>query len=96
MPCVIPCNLILGVDGADFINAGPLVFTFTASYDFIQVPIHLIDDGIYELTEIFTASLSFTSDVPPRFTISPNIANITIIDDESMFKKSTVRIQFII
>ncbi len=86
MPCVIPCNLILVVDGADFINAGPLVFTFTASYDFIRVPIHLIDDGIYELTEIFTAGLSFTSDVP----ISPNIANITIIDDESMFKKSTV------
>ncbi len=96
MPCVISCNLILVVDGADFINDGSLVFTFFASYDFIQVRIPLIDDGIYELTETFTAGLSFTSDVPPRFTISPNNANITITDDESMFKKSTVRIQFII
>ncbi len=67
------------------------MFTFNASNDFVRVPIHLINDGIYELTEIFTADLSFTSDVPPRTTISPNNANIIIIDDESMFKKAIIR-----
>ncbi len=66
------------------------MFTFTASNDFIRVPIPLINDSIYELTETFTAGLSFTSDVPPRTTISPNSATITIIDDESMFKKSII------
>ncbi len=73
-----------------------MVFTFNASNDFARVPIFLMNDTFYELTETFTANLSFTSDVPPRTTISPNSATITIIDDESMFKKYTVRIQFII
>ncbi len=60
-------------------------FTLNASNENIQVPVSLINDGVYELTETFSASLTFTSDVPPRTTISPNNANITIIDDESMF-----------
>ncbi len=84
------------VDGDDFINAGPMMFTINASNDFVRVPISLMNDAFYELTETFIANLSFTSDVPPRTTISPNSATITIIDDESMFNKSTVRIQFII
>ncbi len=92
------CDILLNffVDGDDSINAGPLVFTFKSSNDFVRVPISLMNDAFYELTETFTAGLSFTSDVPPRTTISPNSANITIIDDDSMFKKSTVRIQSII
>ncbi len=59
-------------------------FTLTASNENIQVPVSLINDGVYELTETFSASLSFTSDVPPHTTISPNNAAITIADDESM------------
>ncbi len=60
-------------------------FTLNASNRTIRVPVSLIDDDIYELTETFTAGLNFTSDVPPRTTISPNNATITILDDESMF-----------
>ena len=60
-------------------------FTLNAANENIRVPVSLINDGVYELTETIPASLSFTSDVPPRTTISPNNATITIIDDESMF-----------
>ncbi len=62
-----------------------MVFAFNGSNHFIRVPIPLMNDVIYELTETFTTGLSSTSDVPPRTTISPNNATITIIDDESMF-----------
>ncbi len=64
-----------------------MVFTFNSFNDFVRVPIPLMNDSIYELTETFIAGLSFTSDFPPRTTISPDNATITIIDDESMFKK---------
>ncbi len=55
-----------------------------ASNQAVRVPVLLTNDGIYELTETFTAELSFTSDVPPRTTISSDKASITIIDDDRM------------
>ncbi len=69
-------------------------FTLNAFNENIQVPVSLMNDGVYELTETFSADLSFTSDVLPRTTISPNNTTITIFDDDGMFSsnKDTYRL----
>ena len=61
-----------------------MVFTFDAFNQSVQVTVPLINDDVNELTEVFIASLNFTEDVPPRTTIAPDNATITIIDDDSM------------
>ncbi len=72
------------VEGADYTTDRSLVSMLNASNQAVRVPVLLTNDGIYELTEIFTAELSLTSDVPPHTTISSKKASITIIDDDSM------------
>ena len=44
--------------------------------------------------DLYSRYLSFTSDVPPRTTISPNNTTITIFDDDGMFSsnKDTYRL----
>ena len=55
---------------------GPGNFTF-------DIPLTLIDDDIFELTETPQASLSFPGGiVPPRMLIHPGLATITIFDDD--------------
>ena len=57
---------------------GPGSTSFT-----ISLPI--IDDDTSELTENFQASLSFVGAAPPRMSIDPGVATITILDDDGKF-----------
>ncbi len=85
---VFYCALILiliFVEGDDFTNNGPFVLTFNRSNQVAQVRVPLTNDSVYELTETFTAGLSFVSSVIPLVTFSPNEATVTIRDDESKY-----------
>ncbi len=45
------------------------------------LPVDLVDDDIYELTESFSASLSALS-LPPFITLGPDAATATVADDD--------------
>ena len=49
----------------------------------------IVDDGTVELEEFFVGNL-FGGPVDPRFTLSPDNANVTIVDDDSMFLGSNI------
>ncbi len=59
------------------------MFTFSPFNQFAQVRVPLTNDGVYELTETFTAGLSFVSSAIPLVSFSPDEATVTIRDDES-------------
>ena len=70
----------------DFLLDAAGAYTLTASASSISVQVPLIDDGVFELSETLTASLDFSSnEAPPHVTISPDAAEITILDDDSMY-----------
>ena len=71
--------------GGDFLLDAAGAYILSASESSFSVQVPLIDDGVFELTETLNASLSFSSaEAPPRVTISPDSAQITILDDDSM------------
>ena len=72
------------VDGSDYsapvdgqmLQFGPGNLTF-------DIPLTLVDDAIFELTETLQASLSFPGGIaPPRALINPGLATVTIFDED--------------
>ena len=60
-----------------------MLLTFNASTTSIEVPVNIIDDGVYEGEEDFSGTLNLVSD-SPQVTIGPSNAVTTILDDEGM------------
>ena len=60
-------------------------FTMTQGQTFAIISIPIINDDAFELTELFSASLSLISPLTSRITVDPDEANITIEDDDSEF-----------
>ena len=51
-----------------------------------DIPLTLVDDDVFELTETLQASLSFPGGIaPPRVLIDPGLATVTIFDDDGEF-----------
>ena len=46
------------------------------------------DNNVYELTEMFSAAISFPGDPLPRVTLSPESALISIIDEDGQLQLS--------
>jgi hypothetical protein len=68
-------------DGSDYSGfAGE--FTFDSTTRTVNAPVPLVDDSIFELTELFGASLAFPGDPPSRVTLAPDTAQVTILDDD--------------
>ena len=44
--------------------------------------ITIIDDNIFENSEVFQIGLRFVDTAPPRVTLDPGKANIAILDDD--------------
>ena len=60
-------------------------FTITEGQTSATIPVPIINDGAFELTESFSAALSLVSPLTPRITIAEDEASITIEDDDSEF-----------
>ena len=58
------------------------LYTFESATDVINVSVTIPDDGIFELTELFNASLAFPGDPIPRVILAPDSAQVTILDDD--------------
>ena len=72
------------IDGSDYVSDGPLTLVFNSGNTRQSIPIPLIDDSIFELTETLQASLSVSGGVAPEHVIlNPDLADITILDDDS-------------
>ena len=48
----------------------------------VDASVLLVDDTTFELTEQFGASLAFLGTPPPRVTLAPDAAQVTILDDD--------------
>ena len=69
-------------DGSDYSGFAGIDFTFDSTTLTIDISVPLIDDAIFELTEQFGASLAFPGAPPPRVTLAPDAAQVTILDDD--------------
>ena len=72
------------LDGSDYTNPGVRAFVLTPTMSSFNVNVSLINDTIFELTETFSASLSFLAGATHQsVTIAPANAQISILDDDS-------------
>ena len=66
-------------DSSDYSGFAEIEFTVTRMVD---ASVSLIDDTVFELTEQFGASLAFPGAPPPRVTLTPDAAQVTILDND--------------
>ena len=59
-----------------------MLLTFGPGNTDTTINVTIMNDDAYELTETFSASLSFDGDPVPRVTLSPDAAVATILDDD--------------
>ena len=68
------------IDGSDYTNPGVRTLVLTPTMSSFNIDVPLIDDTIFELTEAFNASLSFSAgETHQRVTIA---AQISILDND--------------
>ena len=75
----VPC-----VDGSDYsAPVGGQILQFGPGNTSFTVPLTIVSDGIFELTENLQAILSFPDGGDlPLVLLDPGVANITIFDDD--------------
>ena len=73
---------ILDLEGNDYTGIPSLSLTFDPNTSSIHIPVDINNDNIFELTEMFSAALSFPGDPIPRVTLLPDSTQITIFDDD--------------
>lgn len=56
--------------------------TFGPNSTTLNVSLHIIDDSIFEFTELFSALLTLSGGPIDLLAISPDVTNIEILDDE--------------
>ena len=69
------------IDGSDY-NGLTALYTFNSIISTIDVPVPITGDNIFELTELFSASLAFPGAPIPRVVLAPDSAEVTILDDD--------------
>ena len=82
--CMIP-NVILAIsDGNDYNKVQSMLLTFGPMSNRSEIPVTIINNNVYELTEKFNGILSFPQDPVPKVALSPkfNAMNVTILDDD--------------
>ena len=73
---------ILDLGGNDYTGISSLLPTFGPTTSSIHILVNINNDNIFELTEMFSAALSFPGDPIPRVTLLPDSAQITIFDED--------------
>ena len=69
------------IDGSDYSELTAL-YTFDSTIGTKDIPVPITDDGIFELTELLSASLTFPGAPIPRVILAPDSAEVTILDDD--------------
>ena len=62
------------------------MLTFGPANTLVDIPVTINDNNVYELTEMFSAAISFPGDPLPRVTLSPESALISIIDEDGQLQ----------
>ena len=83
----IPVNVVVYslADGNDYNSVGTFLLTFDSATTSIDVPVTIIDDTVFELTESFIVTLSFPGAPVPGVTLDPDSAQTTILDDDGWY-----------
>ena len=64
------------------------MLTFGPANTLVDIPVTINDNNVYELTEMFSAAISFPGDPLRRVTLSPESALISIIDEDGQLQLS--------
>ena len=80
--CLMYCIYLLDLGIIDYTRIPIFSLTFGPTTSSIDIPIDINNDGIFEITEMFSTALSFPGDPIPRVTLLPDSALITIFDDD--------------
>ena len=68
-----------------------MLLLFDQSTGRVLVNVSIVDDMIFEGTEVFQASLTLVDPfIPAIITVSPSLANVSIEDDDSKSDSSIV------
>ncbi len=70
------------LDGSDYQNLGRESFNLTSSMPTFTFDLLLIDDEIFELAESLSARVNFFGMPPARVTLTPETAQLTILDND--------------
>ena len=73
--------------GSDYSESVGIEFTFDSAITEVNVSIPIIGDNIFELTKLFCASLAFSGAPPLRVVLTPDSAQVTILDDDGQCHK---------
>lgn len=93
---VVAVVVVVVADGSDYIDIGVMIVTLSATQNAVTITFPLIDDDVFEITELLSASLSFGVEEPARVTISPDSAQISILDDDSKLESGFAAFSFIL
>ena len=74
-------NSLFNTEGSDYTGTA-LILEFRPGVTSISVSLPLIDDDTFEITEMLQGVLVFPETAPPCVSIDPELANITILDDD--------------
>ena len=69
-------------DGDDYTGVGNFLLTFDSVNTDIDVPVTIVNDTVFELTESFIATLAFPGAPPTGVILDPDSARTTIFDDD--------------
>ena len=77
---------LLHIDRSDY-NGLVVQFAFDSTTRIVNVSVPLIGNSIFELTELFGASLAFPGAPPSRVALVPDTAQVLILDDDGQHQK---------
>ena len=81
---VIPVLLLFSsiiIAGIDYVPELDKELVFNSVVTGATVPVSLIDDGLFEVTEFFSGLLISTASLPSNVRLSPDVANGAILEE---------------
>ena len=75
----------INTDSNDYNGFVGLEFIFDSAISTVNVSVPVIGDNVFELIEQFGATLTFPGAPPPRVTLVPDSAQVTILDDDGQY-----------
>lgn len=86
--------IILLAAPGDYQTLMKLNLTFNSMVSFVLVNVSIVDDNEAESNEVFFGNLKLLPGSPTNVEISPDIANVTIIDDDGNNNKQQSLLAF--
>ena len=78
------------IAGSDYEEISGLLLTFGPGSTRLDVPVTIINDSVFEVTEDFSASLILVEGPADRVAVNPSRADVFILDDDGKHPLITI------